>query len=110
MIEGIPLPPMEFAYLVGSLTYEEFQAAGKGVTELIKAHGLIYPGARFLDVGCGCGRVARELLKGYKSLQSYTGFDRHKPMVRWAQANITPVIPNFKFELLCCQKYLLRLG
>jgi len=75
----IPFLPEEFIKLVcgdnGGDYSEEFSWAGRLITEIIKDEEMIMPDTHFLDVGCGCGRVARYLLAF--PIKSYTGFDRH---------------------------------
>jgi SAM-dependent methyltransferase len=51
---------------------------------------------RFLDVGCGCGRIARELIP--QPLRSYTGFDRHEGMVEWCRREIAARDSRFRFD------------
>jgi len=50
------------------------------------------------DFGCGCGRIARQLIEQHPQPQRYLGVDLHPEMVAWCQANLTPVAPNFTFE------------
>lgn len=95
-LQDVPLPPIEFIHLVGGPDEFHFNEAGKGVAALVRGNGLLSSGAKFLDVGCGCGRVAKHLLND--PLSSYEGFDRHKPMIEWASANITPIAPHFRFS------------
>lgn len=57
---------------------------------------MIVPDTHFLDVGCGCGRVARYLLAF--PIKFYTGFDRHPGMIEWCQKEITKRAPNFHFH------------
>jgi len=96
----IPLPPKEFMELVCGLNLqnlsEEFESVGKGLLEMLDNEGMLVPGTRFLDVGCGCGRVARYLLS--KPIESYTGFDRHPGMIKWCQDEITRHASRFLFQ------------
>jgi SAM-dependent methyltransferase len=57
---------------------------------------MLEPGARLLDIGCGCGRVARRLLDSPIAL--YTGFDRHRGMIEWAQSYIGGLDDRFRFD------------
>jgi SAM-dependent methyltransferase len=54
--------------------------------------------ARFFDFGCGCGRVARQLLQQRTRPERYVGIDLHKGMVRWCRENLEPVAPGFEFH------------
>lgn len=52
----------------------------------------------FLDFGCGCGRVARQLMLQELQPEAYLGIDLHRGMIEWAQRNLTPVNSSFRFE------------
>jgi SAM-dependent methyltransferase len=52
---------------------------------------------RVFDFGCGCGRVARQLMLQSPRPERYLGIDLHKGMVEWAATNLTPVAPQFAF-------------
>jgi SAM-dependent methyltransferase len=53
-----------------------------------------------LDFGCGCGRLARALIAGERlpRPQRYLGIDLHLGMIRWCQAHLSPLAPEFAFE------------
>jgi SAM-dependent methyltransferase len=57
---------------------------------------MLEPRARLLDIGCGCGRVARHLLGS--PIAAYAGFDRHQGMIEWAQAHIGARDDRFRFQ------------
>src|ERR1700679_3325053 len=42
------------------------------------------------DFGCGCGRLARQLIQQTPRPRSYLGVDLHLPLVEWAQDNLAP--------------------
>ena len=48
------------------------------------------------DFGCGCGRLARQLIQQRPQPKSYVGIDLHAGMIRWCQANLRS--PQFRFE------------
>jgi len=50
------------------------------------------------DFGCGCGRIARQLLVQQPRPQQYVGIDIHKGMVGWCQNNLSNLDPAFRFE------------
>jgi SAM-dependent methyltransferase len=52
----------------------------------------------FFDFGCGCGRIARQLIQQRHPPRRYLGIDLHKGMVRWCQRNLQPLAPGFRFE------------
>jgi SAM-dependent methyltransferase len=94
---NFPLPPLEYRKYVSGGPGDEasFNAVGDWAIGLFRAHSLALEGARFLDIGCGCGRIARRLAP--LGLKSYDGFDRHPGMIEWCQQHITPLAPNFQF-------------
>lgn len=93
----IALPPIAFMGLVsGTISVDSFLSAGLGVRTACAENGLLGAGARFLDVGCGCGRVARTLIQD--PIGAYVGFDRHWPMISWARREIASADPRFQFD------------
>jgi len=50
-----------------------------------------------LDFGCGCGRLARQMIQQRFRPRRYLGFDLHFGMVRWCRANLAPRAPGFEF-------------
>ena len=50
-----------------------------------------------VDIGSGCGRLARRMILQRDKPDNYLGIDIHMGMVEWCQANLTPAAPNFKF-------------
>jgi SAM-dependent methyltransferase len=54
-----------------------------------------------LDFGCGCGRIARQLLLQHAHRpQRYLGVDLFRPSIEWCQQNLTPHAPHFEFRHL----------
>lgn len=98
-LEDGPLPPARLRGLVGeSDSVEEFLGVGRSLAGMMAALGLLDPGARILDVGCGCGRAALQLRS--TRLGSYRGFDRNPELVAWAQENIAAHDPRFEFRCI----------
>ena len=66
--------------------------------------GLVYPYLpatayeSVLDFGCGCGRVARQLIQQRPRPARYLGVDLHGGMVEWCRENLSPHAPGFRFE------------
>jgi SAM-dependent methyltransferase len=65
---------------------------------------LVFPGlqpAQFrsvLDFGCGCGRIARQLIQQRPPPERYAGIDLHAGMIRWCNENLAPHAPGFEFR------------
>jgi cyclopropane fatty-acyl-phospholipid synthase-like methyltransferase len=94
----LPLPPAEYMKLVcGDVpdVEEAFEDVGRRLAQRLAKLEMLEPGARLLDIGCGCGRVARRLLDSPIAL--YTGFDRHRGMIEWAQSYIGGPDDRFRF-------------
>jgi len=51
-----------------------------------------------LDFGCGCGRLARQMLQQHPRPARYLGIDLHPALVKWCKQNLTPVAPEFEFR------------
>ena len=51
-----------------------------------------------LDFGCGCGRVARQLIQQTARPRAYLGFDLHQGMIDWCKVNLAPHAAEFRFE------------
>lgn len=90
----IPIPPEEMRQLVGGLP-PEFYDNPSG--------DLVLPGTceedyrAVLDFGCGCGRIARQLLQHRPRPGRYLGIDLHRGMIDWCRANLKPLDPGFDF-------------
>ena len=97
MSQMIPMPPVEFQTLVCGTGGEPlFEEVGCWLRDVLHQQGMLTSGARLLDVGCGCGRLARYLIE--LSIGSYHGFDRHKGMVDWCIQQIGSHDPRFRFD------------
>jgi len=59
--------------------------------------GKLKPNERFLDVGCGSGRMAVPLVS-YLEGGNYEGFDINSEGIKWCKENIQSKHPNFKFR------------
>lgn len=70
-----------------------FEEVATGLRNLLNQHGMLACGASILDVGCGCRRLARNLVD--LPIGSYTGFDRHKDMIDWCAREISSRDPPF---------------
>ncbi len=50
------------------------------------------------DFGCGCGRIARQLIQQRPRPRHYVGIDLHRGMIRWCRQNLAPLAPGFEFR------------
>jgi SAM-dependent methyltransferase len=56
------------------------------------------PAERVLDFGCGCGRIARQLIQQERPPERYVGVDLHRGMIEWCRVNLAPAAPQFRFD------------
>ncbi|HJZ60480.1 MAG TPA: class I SAM-dependent methyltransferase [Gemmataceae bacterium] len=93
---SIPMPPRELRRIVGPTEPEAFDNP-RG--EPLFAPAGLPPDAYdvVFDFGCGCGRLARQLLQQKPRPRRYVGVDAHRGMVEWCQQNLSPVDPAFQF-------------
>jgi SAM-dependent methyltransferase len=90
----LPLPPFEMRQLVGPTDPAAFEnPSGGPVFPEVDDH--LY--ADVFDFGCGCGRVARQLLQQRTQPSRYVGVDLHRGMIAWCQLNLAPQAPVFTF-------------
>lgn len=92
----LPLPPPELRRLV---------CHDDSLFDLLPNGPLIFPYLTdpkqyrsVFDFGCGCGRIARQLLVQNPQPQRYVGIDIHAGMVDWCSQNLSPVNPAFQFH------------
>lgn len=50
------------------------------------------------DFGCGCGRIARQLIQQEPRPSRYVGVDLHRGMIEWCRTNLVPFAPEFEFR------------
>lgn len=91
----LPLPPLEMRKLVGPFDPEAYDNPSGGLV-----YSWLAPETyeHVFDFGCGCGRVARQLILQRPCPASYVGVDLHPGMIRWCQDNLHPVAPSFNFH------------
>lgn len=83
----------------GSIDRARFISMGEEIVQqsLIAAAQLL-PSHRFLDVGCGCGKLARPLTKYLNSEGRYDGLDITREVIDWCRQTYRQH-PNFHFHL-----------
>lgn len=90
---SLPIPPFEMRELVGPTDESAFENLNGDPIFGVDA-------ARFdtvLDFGCGCGRLARQMMQQRAKPRRYVGFDLHPGMIRWCEANLASRNENFTF-------------
>lgn len=93
--DDLPLPPYELREIVGPTDPRDFDNP---------SGGLVYPElgadaqASVLDFGCGCGRIARQLLQQETPPERYLGIDLHRKLIAWCRDNLAPRAEGFEFQ------------
>lgn len=91
----LPIPPLEMRRLVGPTDLALYDNPNGG---------LIYPYLPpesfrwFFDFGCGCGRVARQLILQRPRPEMYVGIDLNAPLIKWCNEHLHPAAPDFSFH------------
>lgn len=90
----LPLPPIELRRLVGPEDPSQFD--NPTGTPIFPDIDTAYF-KRVFDFGCGCGRVARQLMQQTPRPEKYVGIDLHKGMIDWCRNHLTPQDKRFNF-------------
>lgn len=84
----IPLPPLGLLWAVGSESLESFLSASDAWHQVISPY--LSQGSTILDIGCGCGRLARLLVR-HTCVSRYVGFDVIPENIEWSKRFIEPL-------------------
>jgi SAM-dependent methyltransferase len=91
-----PMPPLDLRRSVGHEGTVEFENPGGDLA----FHDDV-PEANYrsvLDFGCGCGRVARQMmLQSHARPERYFGVDLYAPSIKWCRQHLTRFDPNYRF-------------
>ncbi len=91
----LPLPPLEMRTLVGPTDAGLFDnPSGAPVFAGFAPDQF----RSVLDFGCGCGRIARQLIQQLPRPERYLGIDLHAGMIDWCTQNLAPRAPGFEFR------------
>jgi SAM-dependent methyltransferase len=94
---SLPVPPVELRRTVGIEGPEGFDNPTGGLVFGDDVPVELY--RKVLDFGCGCGRIARQLLLQNVGVpENYLGVDLYKPSIDWCRANLQR--PGFEFRHL----------
>lgn len=99
--EDALVPPLRIRLHIGPFFDPRlFKLAGEMNVEAFRDLAGLRSDARFLDIGCGCGRIAIPLTRYLVAPGAgYDGFDASRKPVEWCQARITPRFPSFRFRV-----------
>jgi len=93
--ETIPIPPLPMRQLVGPTDPKAFDnPTGALVFPYLEPEAY----EAVFDFGCGCGRIARQLIQQRPRPSRYLGIDLHPVMIEWCSANLRPFAPEFAFH------------
>jgi SAM-dependent methyltransferase len=89
-----PIPPPDMRALVGPVEVAAFDNPSGDLV-----YPYIEPAAyrAVFDFGCGCGRVARQMMLQRDCPEQYRGVDLHAGMIAWCREMLTPYAPGFEF-------------
>lgn len=90
----LPIPPLEMRELVGPTDIASFD---NPTGELIYSFLPEVAYSSVFDFGCGCGRVARQLIQQEIRPHRYVGIDLHAGMIEWAKRNLETRVGGFEF-------------
>jgi SAM-dependent methyltransferase len=90
----LDFPPLEMRELVGPTDVAAFDNPAGAFVYPYLAPSLY---EAVFDFGCGCGRVARQLIQQRQRPGRYLGIDLHRGMIRWCQTHLQTVVPSFQF-------------
>lgn len=90
----LPLPPLALRQLVGDTDDRSYDnPEGRPLFDLAPdAYDSV------LDFGCGCGRIARQLIQQTPRPRRYLGLDLHRGQIEWCRNHLAPQAPGFEFH------------
>jgi SAM-dependent methyltransferase len=92
-----PMPPVELRRSVGHDGTEGFENPYGDLAFADDVPAENY--ASVLDFGCGCGRIARQMmLQRQVHPVRYLGIDLYKPSIDWCRDHLTRFDPRYRFE------------
>lgn len=91
------MPPLNLRRSVGHEGTQEFENPAGGLAFGDDVDPLSY--RRVLDFGCGCGRVARQMMLQTESApEAYLGVDLYAPSIAWCRKHLTRWDPRYRFK------------
>jgi len=95
-VDGQIIPPKSLWVLYGDANLYE---SGLEFFKYFLDYCELKRDGKVLDIGCNIGRMAFPLTAYLTSEGSYDGFDIMPVCIEYCQKNITPVYPNFNFQV-----------
>lgn len=92
------MPPLKMRELVGPTDPKQFDNPSGSLIYSYIPYITEEKYERFFDFGCGCGRVARQLIQQKIPPKRYVGIDLNKGMIEWSQRNLAPAADGFEFH------------
>lgn len=93
------IPPDWMIELVGSNNgVDDFKKTGEEFLCYFKTLGNLKPNEKVLEVGCGCGRMARPLTEYLNERGRYEGFDKNRCMIDGCTEAYRSRYQNFHFK------------
>ena len=93
--KGFKLPE-HLAAMTGTGS-DQFDSIGKALLGNYQRHVPFLPDANIVDVGCGIGRLAFQLIEFLSTRGRYAGIDVCLDSIVWCRRNISVRHPNFSF-------------
>jgi len=93
------LPPARLRVRIGHVGAEDFVALGATHLRMFYELGGLRPENHVLEVGCGCGRLARAFTTYLNASGSYDGVDIDREAIGWCQQAFRS-FPRFHFQEL----------
>src|SRR5262245_6738234 len=82
----------------GGMDLQEFVTSGDATVEdALKRRAGLLPSHRLLDIGCGCGKIARPLTAYLSGRGRYDGIDITRTVIDWCNENYKS-FSNFHFH------------
>lgn len=101
---ALPFPSPELMGTVGASDAENFMVVGDTWYQIVASalRQTARADTHLLDLGCGCGRLARYLLR-WPNLR-YTGIDLFRSSIEWCNDHLKPVAPE-RFQFIFFDGY-----
>lgn len=96
--DEVPLPPIELMRTVGPVDPDFYRNPHRVDVFGHERPGIDYSGV--FDFGCGCGRLARQMMFQRSPPETYVGVDLNPHSIAWCRANLAPARPGLRFDHL----------